>query len=118
MVTSPKAMDVTVTQRYVCQIRSQRHIDVCALDSGYLQEISVREGQAVKKGDVMFRILPVLYKAKLDAELAEAHLAELEYKNTESLFNGKSESSLRMRCSCSRPSMTGPRPRRNWRRRK
>ena len=82
-------MDVTITQPYVCQIHSQRHIDVCALESGYLQEISVREGQAVKKGDLMFRILPVLYKAKLDAELAEARLAELEYNNTESLFKRK-----------------------------
>jgi len=89
VLTSPKAMDVTVTQQYVCQIRSQRHIDVCALDSGYLQGISVREGQAVKQGEVMFRILPILYKAKLDAELAEARLAELEYRNTESLYKGK-----------------------------
>jgi membrane fusion protein (multidrug efflux system) len=83
------AMDVTVTQQRVCQIRSQRHIDVCAIDSGYLQGILVREGQAVKQGEVMFRILPVLYKAKLDAELAEARLAELEYKNTENLYQGK-----------------------------
>lgn len=89
VATSPKAMDVTVTQDFVCQIRSQRHIDVCALDTGYLQEISVREGQAVKKGDQMFKILPILYKARLDAELAEAHLAELEFNNTDSLFKGK-----------------------------
>ena len=75
VVTSPKAMDVTITQPYVCQIRSQRHIEVRALESGYLEEISVKEGQAVKKGDVMFKILPVLYKAKLDAETAEAQLA-------------------------------------------
>ncbi|MGC8638584.1 MAG: efflux RND transporter periplasmic adaptor subunit [Isosphaeraceae bacterium] len=88
VLTSPKAMDVTVTHPYVCQIHSQNHIDVCALESGYLLEILVKEGQAVKKGDLMFRLLPVLYKAKLDAELAEAHLAELEYKNTESLFKG------------------------------
>ena len=85
MGTSPKARDVIVTQEFVCQIRSQRHIDV-RLENGYLKEISVREGQAVKQGQVMFRILPVLYKARLDAELAEARLAELEYRNTESLF--------------------------------
>ena len=89
VLTSPKAMDVTVTQQFVCQIRSQRHIDVCALDGGYLQDITVKEGQAVKKGDVMFRLLPVLYKARLDAELAEARLAQLEYNNTDSLFKGK-----------------------------
>jgi membrane fusion protein (multidrug efflux system) len=86
VVTSPKAMDVTITQPYVCQIRSQRHIEVQALDSGYLEEIAVREGQAVKKGDVMFRILPILYKAKADAEVAEALLAEREYNNTKKLF--------------------------------
>ena len=115
VVTSPKAMDVTVTQQFVCQIRSQRHIEVCALDGGYLEEISVNEGQAVKKGDVMFRILPVLYKAKLDAELAEARLAQLEYNNTDSC--SRTKSSLRMRCRCSRPNLTRPRPRRTWRRR-
>ena len=37
----------------------------------------------------MFKILPVLYKAKRDAEYAEARLAELEYKNTERLFREK-----------------------------
>ena len=49
------------------------------MDDGYLEKILVKEGQAVKKGDMMFQIKPVLYKAKLDAELAEAELAELEY---------------------------------------
>jgi membrane fusion protein, multidrug efflux system len=87
VVTSPKAMDVTITQPYVCQIHSQRHIEVKALDSGYLEEIAVREGQAVKKGDVMFKLKPVLYKTKRDAESAEARLAELEYLNTKQLFD-------------------------------
>ncbi len=70
VLTSPKAMDVTVTQRYVCQIHAQRHINVRALENGFLNEISVREGQAVKKGDVMFKIVPTRNKAKLDAESA------------------------------------------------
>jgi membrane fusion protein (multidrug efflux system) len=89
VATSPKAMDVVITQEYVCQIHSQRHINVCALENGYLQEVLVKEGQAVKKGDSMFKIVPVLYKAKLDAENAEARLAELEYNNTKKLFEGK-----------------------------
>jgi membrane fusion protein (multidrug efflux system) len=88
VVTSPKVQDVVITQQYVCQIRSQRNIKVCALQSGYLEEIPVKEGQEVKKGAVMFTILPVVYKAKYDAELAEAKLAELELKNTESLATG------------------------------
>ena len=87
VVTSPQAKDVIITQQYVCQIHSQRHINVCALVNGYLEDVLVKEGQAVKKGDVMFKIRPVLYKAKLDAELAEAKLAELEFKNTKKLFD-------------------------------
>lgn len=82
-------MDVTITQQYVCQIHSRRHINVCALDSGYLQEISVKEGQVVKKGDVMFKIRPILYQAKYEAEKAEAKLAELEWKNTKTLYENK-----------------------------
>ena len=115
VVTSPKAKDVIITQQYVCQIHSQRHIEVRALEDGYLEEIPVKEGQAVKKGDLMFKIIPTLYQAKLDAEMAEAQLAELEFNNTKKLFEDKG-SSLRMRWHCSRPNWPRPRPRRSWRR--
>ena len=70
VLTSPKAMDVAIAQPYVCQIHSQRHINVRALENGFLNEISVREGQAVKKGDLMFKIVSTLNKAKLDAVFA------------------------------------------------
>jgi membrane fusion protein, multidrug efflux system len=85
-VTCPKVKDVTVTQEYVCQIKSQRHINVCAFVNGYLDEIHVREGQKVKKGDLLFKILPTLYEAKRDAEVAEANLVGIEFKNTKKLF--------------------------------
>ncbi len=86
VVTSPEIKDVTTTEQYVCQIHSCRHIEVCALESGYLQEIHVKEGQAVKQGDLMFKIVPTLYQAKLDSEVAEAQLAQIELNNTQKLF--------------------------------
>jgi membrane fusion protein, multidrug efflux system len=89
VVTSPLAKDVVVTQQYPGLIRSQRHIEVRALSAGYLEAIAVREGQAVKKGDVLFKVLPILYKARLDAELAEVHLAQLELANAKKLFDKK-----------------------------
>ncbi|HEX3447676.1 MAG TPA: efflux RND transporter periplasmic adaptor subunit, partial [Isosphaeraceae bacterium] len=89
VITSPRAQDVIITESFVCQIRSQRHIEVRALDSGYLQEISIKEGQAVKKGQSMFKILPVLYEAKYEAEKAEALLAQREFNNTENLYKQK-----------------------------
>jgi membrane fusion protein, multidrug efflux system len=89
VVTSPQAKYVTITRQYVCQIHSQRHIKVRALQNGYLEQIPIKEGQAVKQGEVMFKIVPTLYEARLDAELAEAQLAQLEFNNTKKLFEDK-----------------------------
>ena len=44
VVTSPKAMDLTITQQYVCQIHAQRHINIRALQDGYLEAIKIKEG--------------------------------------------------------------------------
>ena len=85
IATRPVRQDVISTQQYVCQIHSRRHIEVRALEGGYLEEIPVQEGQSVKKGELLFKILPVLYKAKLDSDLAEAELAQVEYDNTKRL---------------------------------
>jgi membrane fusion protein (multidrug efflux system) len=89
LVTSPKIQDIIITESFVCQIRSQRHIEVCALKGGYLDKIYINEGQAVKKGEVMFMILPILYKAKLDAENAKANVATQKYKYTQQLAKDK-----------------------------
>lgn len=87
--TTPESKPVTLTQQYVCQIHSQRHIKVRALEMGYLEAIPVREGQAVKEGDVMFQVRPPVYKAKYDAEKAEANLAKLEFEYTKKLYEDK-----------------------------
>jgi hypothetical protein len=47
VVTSPKIEDVTITESFVCQIRSQRHIEVRTLEGGYIEHISINEGQSV-----------------------------------------------------------------------
>ena len=86
IVTSPIRKDVISTQRYVCQIHSCKHIEVRALEGGYLKGLHVNEGQAVKKGDLMFKIVPVLYQARLDSEKAEALRLEIELKNARDLL--------------------------------
>jgi membrane fusion protein, multidrug efflux system len=89
VVTSPQAKSVTITQKYVCQIHSRRHIKVRALEMGYLEAIPVREGQAVKEGDVLFKVVPAIYKAKLDAQLAEQDVAQMKYDYTKKLSEDK-----------------------------
>ncbi len=86
LVTSPVVKDVISTQQYVCQIHSRRHIEVCALEGGYLEEVLVKEGQSVKQGDLIFEILPVLYQARLDSDMAEAQQVQIEFNNTQKLF--------------------------------
>jgi membrane fusion protein (multidrug efflux system) len=89
LATSPGVQDVTITQSFVCQIRSQRHIEVRALEGGYVKQITIKEGQAVKEGFVMFKIFPILYAAKLNAEIAEAELARLKWTQAKKLHDDR-----------------------------
>lgn len=89
VATSAQSKSVTLTQQYVCQIHSRRHIEVRALERGYLEEIPVREGQQVEQGDLLFQVRPILYQSKLDAENAEAKLAGLQLTYAEKLCADK-----------------------------
>lgn len=98
IATTPQAQDVTITQQYVCQIHSQRHIQVRALEMGYLEAIPIKEGQSVKKDDLLFQVIPILYQKKAEAEAAEANLARMEFNYTKSLVDKKmvSENELKL----------------------
>ncbi len=89
LVTSPVRMDTSITEAYVSQISSIRHIELRAQERGYLEKIFVDEGDHVKKGQLLFRIMPKLYEAELQKSQAEARFAEIEYQNTESLASQK-----------------------------
>lgn len=84
-VTRPLKTDTSITRTYVCQIRAISHIEVRALEKGYLQNIFVDEGKHVTKGQLMFQIMPMMYKAELQRAEAEAKFAEIEYLNTKQL---------------------------------
>jgi membrane fusion protein (multidrug efflux system) len=87
LVTSSVQKNVISTEKYVCQIHSCQHIEVRALEGGYLDKIGVKEGQSVKKGDLLFKILPTLYEARLESEAAEAQRSQIEYDNAKTLMN-------------------------------
>lgn len=89
VVTTPQSMAITVTERYVCQIHARRHIEIRALERGYLQEIKIQEGQAVKQDDTLFQIMPIIYKAKLDVEVAALEVAQMQYDYSQKLTEEK-----------------------------
>lgn len=85
LVTTPVKMDTSVIKEYVSQIRSFRNIELRAQEKGYLQNIFVDEGQFVKEGQLLFKIMPKVYEAELEKAQAEAQAAEIELQNTKSL---------------------------------
>ena len=85
LITNPLKRDTVVSRQYVCQIHSAQHIELRAMERGYLEKIYVDEGQFIKKGQLMFQIMPALYKAEYSSAEAEVHFAEIEYQNTKQL---------------------------------
>lgn len=84
-VTSPLKRDTIINKEYVSQVRSVSHIELRTLEKGYLQNIYVDEGQFVRKGQLMFRVMPLVLQAEQQKAQAEANFAEIEYRNTKSL---------------------------------
>jgi membrane fusion protein (multidrug efflux system) len=85
LVTSPLRVDTSFTKEYVSQIRSVRNIEIRAQEKGFLQNVYVDEGQFVKAGQVLFRIMPKIYEAELLKAQAEGKAAEIELQNAKTL---------------------------------
>jgi membrane fusion protein (multidrug efflux system) len=84
-VTSPLRKPTELTREYVAQIRAIQHIEVRALERGYLQGIFVDEGQTIASGQKMFQIMPLLAQAELQKAQAEQQRSEIELRNTTTL---------------------------------
>lgn len=85
LLTNPIRRDTDLKHEFVCQIRSCRNIEIRALERGYLEKIFVNEGQLVKEGAPMFKILALAYQAELKSAEADAKVAQVKYENTKRL---------------------------------
>ena len=84
-VTNPIRIDTSFTKEYVSQIRSVRNIEIRAQEKGFLQDVYVDEGQFVKAGQLLFRIMPKIYEAELLKAQSEAQSAQIEFQNAKML---------------------------------
>lgn len=84
-VTNPVKIDTSFTKEYVSQIKSVRNIELRAQEKGFLQSIYVDEGQFVKKGQLLFKIMPNMYEAELLKAQSEQKSAEIELQNSKLL---------------------------------
>jgi len=86
----------TVTTEYAAQVKGSQDIRIIPRVDGYLQEIKVREGDQVRKGQLLFVIDQVAYRAavktaKAGIAQAEALLAKAQqdYEGKQRLFQKK-----------------------------
>ena len=93
LVTQPLKKDTALIKEYVCQIHAYQHIEIRALERGYLEKTFVDEGQFVKQGQLLFQIMPMFYQAELKKNEAEVSFAEIEYRNTKLLADSNIVSS-------------------------
>ena len=79
-VTPVVTRKVTETGEFVGRVTAINKVDVVARVPGFIEERTFTEGQAVKTGDLLFRIEQATYKAAVEqqqANLAKAKAAEV-----------------------------------------
>jgi membrane fusion protein (multidrug efflux system) len=64
-ISSPIKRDTLYFNEYVSQIKAHQHIELKALEKGYLQRVLVDEGQLVRKDQLLFEIQPTIYQAEI-----------------------------------------------------
>src|SRR5262245_39192414 len=77
-VSHPIEREVTEFAEYTARTMAVDSVEVRARVWGYLDKVNFKEGAIVKKGDVLFEIDPLTYKATLSQ--AEGNLAAAEAK--------------------------------------
>lgn len=94
----------TLSTSYPATIRGRQDIDIFPQVGGFITQLCVKEGQAVRKGQVLFVIDQVPYQAQLataqaNVESADAGVAtaQLTYDSKKELFNQNIISSFELK---------------------
>ena len=84
-VTTPEVTNTSISKDYVANIQSQKNIEIRAQQGGILQDIYVDEGQMVRAGQPLFRLLMVGAQQEVEKSKAEAEQARIDLQNTSTL---------------------------------
>lgn len=71
-----KKSDITLKQEYPASIKGRQSIKIIPRVDGYLQNVHIKEGQNVKRGQVLFTIDQASYNAEMMAAKANVSAAE------------------------------------------
>lgn len=81
LVAPARTADVPVYLDGVGTVRARNTVTVRPQVDGQLLSIDFKEGQTVKKGDVLARIDPATYQAQFDQAVARKRLTEVQLEN-------------------------------------
>lgn len=84
-MTTPEVTTTSITKDYVASIQSQKNIEIRSQVQGILQDIYVDEGQTVRAGQPLFRIVIVGAQEEVSKSKAEAEQARIDLQNTSTL---------------------------------
>jgi multidrug efflux system membrane fusion protein len=75
-VSHPIVQEIIEWDEYTGRLEATESVEVRARVSGYLQSIHFKDGQLIKKGELLFVIDPRPYQAEVDRLTAELQLAQ------------------------------------------
>jgi multidrug efflux system membrane fusion protein len=81
-----QAAGTSALRSYPGQVRASRRVDLAFKVAGPLVELPVEEGQDVKRGQLIARILPRDFKIRLEQAKAKALEAEQQYQRYRDLY--------------------------------
>lgn len=82
---------VEIMEAYSASIRGQQDIEIYPQVSGTISRLCIQEGQKVRKGEILFVIDQVPYKAALRTALANVHAAQAQLETAQLDYNSKKE---------------------------
>jgi RND family efflux transporter MFP subunit len=85
-VASPLKQNVTDWDAFVGRFEASQHVDVRARAGGFIQGVHFKDGQAVKKGQLLFTLDPRPAQAALASAEADAAVARKAFERAEILM--------------------------------
>lgn len=83
--------DITLNQTYPAQIEGRQSVKIIPRVEGYLRQICVKEGQQVKRGQVLFVIDQAAYQSEVKAAAANAEVAKANLNKEQLSYDGNKD---------------------------
>jgi len=80
--------DITLSMTYPAQIEGRQSVKIIPRVEGYLRQICVKEGQQVKRGQVLFVIDQAAYQSEVKAAAANAEVAKANLTKEQLSYDG------------------------------